>query len=86
MMTVEEAHLKKLMAYKPDDANDDAPIVVYVIDNSGEVVFTALRDYKRVWHLSPDVTVGDLADDYSLILDYAKVERLVAEAKISLSV
>jgi hypothetical protein len=83
-MTMEEASFKKLKAYKHD--NDADEIVVYVIDNSGEVVFTALRDYKRVWHLKPDVTVGDLADDYSLILDYAEVGRLVAEAKTSLSV
>ena len=78
-MTVNEASTKKLKAYSYDDLS----VVVYVIDASGKVVFTALRDHNKVWkHAS--VTVGDLTD-YSLVLDYAEVERLVTEAKTSLS-
>jgi hypothetical protein len=75
IMTTDEACFKEMQAFR----NDHLALVVYVVDNSGEAVFTAIRDYKNVWsHAS--VKVGDLAE-YSLILDYAEVKRLVAEAK-----
>jgi hypothetical protein len=78
-MTVNEASIKTMKAYSYDDLS----VVVYVIDATGKTVFTALRDRNKVWKHA-DVTVNDL-NDYSLILDYAEVERLVTEAKKSLS-
>jgi hypothetical protein len=81
-MTVNEASVKLMKAYAHDD--DPKMVVVYVIDATGHPVFTALRNHAGKW-AHADVTLGALADDYHLILDYDEVTALVTDARKSLS-
>lgn len=83
MMSTNEASLKAMKAYAHDD--DPTAAVVYVIDASGSPVFTALRNHARKW-AHADVKLGDVAEDYHLILDFDEVKALVTDAKKSLSV
>jgi hypothetical protein len=92
MMSVDEAAAKPMTAYTADNGSG----VIYVIDNSRMTttpdkngrygVFVAMRrNEDGKWELAPDLTDSTLTD-YSLILDYDKVQALVTEARTSLSV
>lgn len=72
-----------MMTVKKAYRCDDVPIVRFVIDTSDAPVFTALRNWAGIWKHVP-VTVGDLENDFSLILDYAEVECLVVEARYAM--
>jgi hypothetical protein len=82
LMTVNEASVKPLTAYAHDD--DPKMVVVYVVDATGHPVFTALRNHAGKWTHAA-VTIGDLENDYHLILDYDEVNALVTDARKSLS-
>jgi hypothetical protein len=92
LMSVAEAAAKPMTAYIADNGSG----VVYVIDNSRMTAtpdkngsygaFVAMRRNEHgKWEFAPDLTDATLAD-YSLILDYDKVQALVTEARTSLSV